>query len=102
MVTSILNPGCDVQLETNNYKHVDDFIDTHPSTLLKSNEPNINYARFVLNNFRLPSDLQIDFEPFNQKFKLFCFCSLEKYKGQKLEVVFASRMGWIGDRKSVV
>ncbi len=99
MEKNILNPGSNHVLETNNYQHVDDLIDNHPSVLLKSREPNINYARFVLNNFRLPAHLQIDFQPFHEKFKLFCLCSLDEYKGQKLEVVFASRMGWVGLRK---
>lgn len=99
METKSSVPGSKPNPETNTYKHVDEFIDTHPCALLKSHEPNINYARFVLNNFRLPSHLQIDFEQFTQRFKLFCYCSLEEYQGRKLEVVFASRMGWIGLRE---
>lgn len=92
-------------------KHVDEFIDTHPSTELLQKEPHINYARFVLNNMRLPAGLAMDFEPFTNKNKLFCnyvenqptkvFSSTEGYKAtpsKKVQVVFASSMGWIGIR----
>lgn len=86
-------------MQTNKFDHVDSFIDTHPFGEIIALEPEINYARFVLNLMRLPAGMQMDFEPYTKDLKLFCNCSLEEFKDQKVQVVFASRMGWVGIRK---
>jgi hypothetical protein len=58
---------------------VDDFIDRH------GGDP---YARFVLNFFRMPAVLQVDFRPWTERFKLFC-----DHEGKRYRVNFASRLG---------
>lgn len=85
-----LNPGSDV------FMHVDDFIETHPSAEIQKQEPHINYARFVLNLFRLPAHMLTDFQPYIKDSKLYCYSNIDGLEGKKLQVVFASRMGWIG------
>ncbi len=64
--------------------HVDEFID---DSFTYKTEPE-KYARFVLNYFRMPATLKMDFEPFMQDYKLFC-----DYNGLKHKVTGASRLG---------
>lgn len=59
---------------------VDDFIDGHFGKH--------QYARWVLNHFRLPAALKIDFDPFMKDHKLFC-----TYEGTRYRVTGASRFG---------
>lgn len=61
-------------------KHVDNFIDYNYSEEC--------YARWVLNHFRLPAVLKMDFEPFMKEHKLFC-----TYKDKRFRVIGASRLG---------
>ena len=60
--------------------HVDDFID--------GNYRKDCYARWILNHFRLPAALQIDFAQFMVDRKLFC-----DYKGERYRCTGASRLG---------
>jgi len=60
--------------------HVDKFID------MKLGQH--NYARWMLNHFRLPAALRIDFEEFMKHHKLFC-----TYDGKRYRCTGASRMG---------
>lgn len=64
------------------YKHVDEFIDDCFSE--------DKYARFVLNYFRLPAVLKLDFAEFMEQFVLFC-----TYKGERFRCTGASRLGGI-------
>lgn len=111
METKISNPG----FKINNFTHVDQFIDTHPSSDTLKKEPHVNYARFVLNNLRLPAHMAIDFDPYTKQNKLFCnipsngtgtkFLNTTDGKAvdvnlfRKVQVVFASTMGWVGIRE---
>ena len=61
-------------------KHVDEFID--------GNFREDRYARWVLNHFRLPAVLKMDFDEFMADKKLFCVYNNEKYR-----VTGASRLG---------
>lgn len=66
---------------------VNDFID-HGTSIINRPEGE-DYARFVLNFFRMPATLQFAFEPFYlEQYKLFCV-----YKGEKHRVIGASRLG---------
>ena len=60
--------------------HVDEFIDTQFGKNC--------YARWVLNHFRLPAALQMDFDPFMKRHKLFC-----TYAGKRYRCTGASRLG---------
>lgn len=66
--------------------HVDDFID--------NNIGNETYARFMLNFFRMPAILNMDFGKFLQEKKLFA-----TFEGQRYRVTGASRMGDVWLRK---
>lgn len=68
------------ELLTPGGRHVDDFIDKN---YLKD-----TYARWVLQYFRLPAALQIDFRPYMEKHRLFC-----TYRGARYRVTGASRFG---------
>ncbi len=60
--------------------HVDEFIDSG----FRKN----TYARWVLNHFRLPAVLKMDFSEFMKDHKLFCL-----YNGDKYRCTGASRLG---------
>jgi len=60
--------------------HVDDFID--------SGFGKNKYARWVLNYFRLPAALKMDFAEFMAPHKLFC-----TYEGKRYRCTGASRLG---------
>lgn len=63
--------------------HVDKFIDFG----LRHIE-NEDYARWILNHFRLSANLKYTFKKFMKDNKLFCI-----YKGDKYRVTGASRLG---------
>ena len=60
--------------------HVDDFIDGGYSKN--------KYARFVLNLFRLPAALSLDFAEWIKPHRLYC-----TYEGKRFRCVGASRLG---------
>ena len=66
--------------------HVDDFID--------SDFGENCYARFVLNYFRLPAVLKMDFSEFMRQHQLFC-----TYDGKRYRCTGASRLGdvWLAE-----
>lgn len=64
--------------------HVDEFIDFGT----KENSESENYARWILNNFRLSANLKYTFKPFMKEHKLFCI-----YESKKYRVTGASRLG---------
>ena len=64
--------------------HVDNFIDFGT----KDKYENENYARWILNHFRLSASLKYIFDEFMKDHKLFC-----EYKGEKFRVIGASRLG---------
>ena len=66
--------------------HVDEFID---SGFRKD-----TYARWVLNHFRLPAVLKMDFHDYMKDHKLFC-----QYERKKYRCTGASRMGdvWLSE-----
>ena len=68
--------------------HIDTFIDYGTSFCSDKREENEDYARWVLNNFRLPAQSKMAFEQFMRPFKLFC-----EYEGKKYRVIGASRLG---------
>lgn len=74
----------DVQMKK--HIHVDDFIDAHYRV--------DQYARWVLNHFRLGAALKMDFDPFMKDKLLFC-----KWNDKVYRVTGASRMGdvWLTD-----
>lgn len=85
-------------MQTNNFDHVDNFIDTPSFSKDRELEPHIDYAKFVFEFMRYPAFKQTAYSDFTDKFDLYCFCNLEQFKDQKVKVVFASRMGWVGIR----
>ena len=60
--------------------HVDEFIDTQFGEEV--------YARFVLNYFRMPATLKMDFKSFMSQFELYC-----NYEGRMYRCTGASRLG---------
>jgi len=66
--------------------HVDEFIDTEFGKH--------NYARWVLNYFRLPAALQMDFRQFMAEYELYC-----DYEGERYRCTGASRLGdvWLAE-----
>ena len=68
--------------------HVDDFIGYGSNICSDKNPDNEDYARWVLNHFRLSAMCKNAFEEFMRPFKLFC-----EYKGEKYRVIGASRLG---------
>lgn len=72
--------------------HVDTFIEFGSMFSKAEHEDNEDYARWVLNYFRLPAAMKIDFNKFMSKNKLFC-----TFKNEIYRVTGASRLGdiWI-------
>ena len=73
-------------------KHVDEFISF--GTSLVDRPENEDYARWVLNHFRLSAMCKNAFDEFMRDSKLFC-----EYKDKKYRVTGASRLGdiWLND-----
>lgn len=66
--------------------HVDDFIDYGSSR--RDPPPNEDYARWVLNHFRLSASMKYSFDKFMVNHKLYC-----EYEGAQWRVTGASRLG---------
>lgn len=67
-----------------NKDHVDNWLDT-PTFVDEDNE---NYAKFVIEFFRLPAWKKTAFNQWTKQFKLFC-----KHDGKAYRVTGASRLG---------
>tara|TARA_R110000764_G_scaffold82715_1_gene163104 strand:+ start:144 stop:485 length:342 start_codon:yes stop_codon:yes gene_type:complete len=68
--------------------HIDNFIDYGTSFSSKKRSENEDYARWVLNHFRLSAQCKMAFNQFMEPFKLFC-----EFEGKKYRVIGASRLG---------
>jgi hypothetical protein len=71
-------------------KHIDNWLDSPPF----QQSENIIYAKWVINYFRLPAGLKIQFNKFMIGFHLFA-----EWKGNVYRVTGASRMGdvWLSE-----
>lgn len=70
-------------------EHVDTFIDYGSiGNKVLENEPHLDYARWMLNHFRLSAMLALAFAPFMEDHKLFA-----TYNDKRYRVVGASRLG---------
>lgn len=72
--------------EPERLKHVDEFIDC--GSMKRPVPENEDYARWVLNHFRLSALCRSAFDKFMVDHKLFC-----NFEGEKYRVTGASRMG---------
>jgi len=69
------------------HKDVQDFIQ-HGGYHDDGSEPNVNYARWVLDYFTMSAICKMDFEPFMKDNKLFC-----QFEGKTYRVTGASTLG---------
>ena len=74
--------------EAKNPTHVDEFIEYGSDICSKDRAANEDYARWVLNHFRLSAICKNAFSEFMKPFRLFC-----EYRGVKYRVIGASRLG---------
>lgn len=82
-------PEEELTLTMDTKDHVDTFIDYGSIDNKKpEGEPHLNYARWMLNHFRLPAMLSFAFAPFMEEHKLFA-----TYNDKRYRVVGASRLG---------
>jgi len=90
-IPNVENLGEVLHTSVMNGQHVDDFIDyglLGESQEGKEPEPNVDYARWVLDSFRRTAILKWAFEPFMKHHPLFC-----TYEGKRYRCIGGSRMG---------
>jgi len=85
----------DDKVDEPKYTHVDEFIDYGTSVISSKREAGEDYARWLLNHFRMSAMMRMAFDTFMTNHELYA-----QYEGKTYRVIGASRMGdvWLTDK----